>query len=124
MGTINSKLDNLKEADIWSFILFALFKLRELPEYSAISELAYILDKQNLINLCEYFGGLTITIPKIEDLELMIKALLVYQYIEVDKLEYSAAIEKLGYTDSSRKIKAMYLQVRELLNQYGIQSRG
>lgn len=26
-------------------------------EYSSLSELAYILDKDNLLNLCEFFGG-------------------------------------------------------------------
>ena len=96
MGTINTKLNNLKESDMWNFILFTLFKLRELPEYSAISELAYVLDKQNLINLCEYFGGLTLTIPTIDDLELTIQALLVYQYVECDHMSFEQAIQKLN----------------------------
>lgn len=125
MGTINSKLDNLKDSDLWSFILFALFKMRELPEYSAISELAYVLDKQNLINLCEYFGGLTITIPTIDELELMIKALIVYQYVEIEKLSYKEAIDKLGYSDNtSRKLKTRYLSIKELLDSYSFSSRG
>ena len=44
--SVNNKnnLNNLKETDVWSFILFALFKMREIPEYTSLSELIYILD--------------------------------------------------------------------------------
>ena len=125
MGTINSKLNNLKESDIWSFILFALFKMREIPEYSAISELAYILDKTNLINLCEYFGGLTITIPTIEELEITIQSLIVYQYIEVDKLTYDEAVAKINISDAnSRKLKNAFIQIKDVLNNYSLKTRG
>ena len=125
MGTINTKLNNLKESDMWNFILFTLFKLRELPEYSAISELAYVLDKQNLINLCEYFGGLTVTIPTIDDLEITIQALLVYQYVECDHVSFEEAIKKLNTQDVNyRKIKNTYLKIKELLTSYSFKSRG
>lgn len=125
MGTINSKLNNLKETDIWSFILFALFKMREIPEYSCVSELAYILDKENLINLCEYFGGLTITIPTIEDLEITIQSLLVYQYVDLGDLSYSEALAKIRVSDANaRKLKNSYVQIKNILANYSFKSRG
>ena len=52
--------------DIYSIILFIIFKIKKLPEYAALSELVYVLDKDSLLKLCEYFGGTTIKIPTIE----------------------------------------------------------
>ena len=72
------ELNNLKSQDIYSLILFALYKLREIPEYSTLSELAYIVDKENLLKLCEYFGGTTIHIPTIDELESILYSLLLY----------------------------------------------
>ena len=63
--TIKEELQKLHEPDIWSLLLFVLFKIKDIPEYSGISELAYILDRKNLLKLCEYFGGTTITMPTI-----------------------------------------------------------
>ena len=124
MGTINTKLNNLKEADVWSFILFALYKMREIPEYSGLSELAYILDKENLINLCEYFGGLTITIPTIEDLEITIQSLLMYQYVDLNNLSYEEARNKIRISDAhARKLKNSYVQIKNILANYSFKSR-
>ena len=75
MNNYNSNIDNLKKRDVYSLMLFVLYKLRDIPEYSSISELAYILDKDNLLRLCEYFGGITLTIPTIDELESIIYSL-------------------------------------------------
>ena len=57
MSKTNQELLSIKELDIYSLILFALFKLRDIPDYLVLSELVYVLDKDNLLKLCEYFGG-------------------------------------------------------------------
>ena len=84
MSTIRKELDNLKMTDTFSLILFVLYKIRDVEEYSTISELAYILDKDALLDLCEYFGGMSIKIPSIDELESIINSLLLYQYINID----------------------------------------
>ena len=56
-------ITTLKDIDIYSLSMFVLYKLTEIPEYSAISELPYVLDKDNMLRLCEYFGGRALTIP-------------------------------------------------------------
>lgn len=124
MGLINNELDNLKNSDILSFILFTLFKLRESNEYSAISELAYILDKENLFRLCEYFGGLTITIPTVDDLEITLNALLLYKYVDVDKIDFEEAYLNIKDGIDKLELKKCYLKIRELLQDYDISSRG
>ena len=49
---IKQELNKLKEMDVWSLMLFVLYNYQNIPEYSSISELAYILDKKNLLKLC------------------------------------------------------------------------
>ena len=52
-----------KDKDTYSLAMFILYKLTNIPEYSINGELPYILDKKNLLNFCNYFGGRTIRVP-------------------------------------------------------------
>lgn len=90
-----SDLDSLKVNDIYSLILFALYKYKNIPQYSTLSELVYILDKDSLLKLCEYFGGMTIKIPTIEDIEILIYALLVYQKVDIQGEDFSVVLKEL-----------------------------
>lgn len=77
MTNIND-LDLLKETDIYSMALFILYKFMEVPEYSSLCELPYILDKENLLKLCQYFGGQTIKIPTVLEFKGILNAILLY----------------------------------------------
>lgn len=117
--TIKEELNQLKETDVYSMLLFVLYQMKGLPEYSVLSELAYILDKQNLLNLCEYFGGLTITIPTIDELESLLNSLLMYQYIDIEGLSYMEAINKIGFNSFDlRKVKKDYSKLSKILENY------
>lgn len=121
---IKQELQKLKEPDIWGFMLFALYKIREVPEYSSTSELAYILDKPNFLRLCEYFGGCTLKIPTVEEVELLLYGLLLYQYIDIDKISMDEAAVLLQNADYSLKeIKNSYKDIKELLTNYELSSR-
>lgn len=118
---IKEELVKLKEMDVYSLILFALFKLKDIPEYSVLSELAYILDKDNLLKLCEYFGGITITVPTIDELECLVYSLVLYQYVDIDKMEYDKAVKLIGHRSSDlRKVKSGYSKLKEILQQYDL----
>lgn len=123
MSKIKENLITLKEMDIWTLLLFALYKIKDLPEYSTLSELAYILDKKSLLKLCEYFGGITMTIPTIEDLENLTKSLLLYQYTIIEHKTYDEAIELLGDTDNLRLIKSNYVKLCNILDKYTFSER-
>ena len=123
MSKIKENLITLKEMDIWTLLLFALYKIKDLPEYSTLSELAYILDKKSLLKLCEYFGGITMTIPTIEDLENLTKSLLLYQYTIIEHKTYDEAIELLGDTDNLRLIKSNYVKLCNILDKYNFSER-
>ena len=120
-----TELNKLTKPDLMSFMLFALYKIKEVPKFSAISELAYVLDLNNLLKLCEYFGGTTIQIPTIIELESLVRAFLFYQYVDIGGMSYSDAIKLLKYDSQEYSIiKQDYLQLKEFLNEYQTSPRG
>lgn len=116
---LKDALNNLSSNDIYSLMLFALYKLRDVPQYSALSELVYILDRESLLKLCEYYGGLTIKIPTINDIESVVYSLILYEYVDVEGMKYEDAIKKLGYkTTDLRKIKSDYIALKTVLKDF------
>lgn len=121
---ITHGLNSLKERDLYSLSLFCLYKLIGIPEYSSLSEMAYILDKENLLNLCEYFGGQTIKIPTIDELESLVYSLLLYQYVKIEKMDYADAIALIGHESKDlRAVKANYRKLVEVLSEYSFTGR-
>ena len=122
--TIKSELNKLRTTDLFSLLLFVLYKIRNIEEYSTISELAYVLDKDNLLNLCEYFGGITIRIPTIDELEGVVNSLLVYQYVNIDGYDYKEAVKKIGFDSTQlRQVKKDYNKIVEILKDYSFTKR-
>lgn len=118
-SNIKPKLDELKSTDIYSMILFALYKLKEIPEYSTLSELVYILNKESLMNLLNYFGGLTITIPTQNELKVVVNALLLYQFIQLENKDINEAIKLLDIDESLiKEVKLTYFKLSEILDKY------
>lgn len=121
---IKTELEKLKSVDIYSLLMFALFKIKDTKEYSTLSELCYLLDKKDFLKLCEYFGGLTITIPTIEEVEDLVMSLLLYQQVDIDGVDYEQAMENiLKKTSNEKKIKATYVELKEVLKNYEFTSR-
>ena len=121
---IKKDLENLKQIDIYSLLLFSLYKMIPIPEYSSIAELVYILDKDNMLNLCEYFGGQTIKIPTIKELESLVYSLLLFQYTKIDNMDYDQAIELIGHESKDlREVKANYRKLLEVLANYDFKPR-
>lgn len=120
---IKNEINNLKTADIYSLMMFALYKMSDISEYSALSQLAYILDKDSLLKLCEFYGGLTITIPTIEELENMLYALLLYQEVDIEHKDYNKALEVLHKKDLPiDAIENNYVNVKDILKNYNFNS--
>lgn len=122
---LKDDLTLLKTNDIYSLSMFMLYRLVDDPEYAAISELPYILDKENMLALCEYFGGRTIKIPTIEELYSIMHTLLIYQYVHIDHKSFSEAVELAGYKNKDiRKIQKTYNKLSKVLDKYGFKIRG
>ena len=121
---ISEELSRLRETDIYSLILFALYKVREVPELSPTPELVYVLDKENFLKLCEYFGGQTIRIPTIKDLEILVYALVVYQFVYIEGKTFDEAVASAGDVPCDmREFKSKYGRLCETLEQYSFFSR-
>ena len=78
-SNILKALEELDKQDIYSLILFTLYRLKDVSEYSVLSELVYILDEKSFSRFLSYFEGQTIKIPRIQDLKNIINALLFYE---------------------------------------------
>lgn len=121
---IKQNISTLKDTDIYSLSMFALYKLGNIPEYNAVSELPYILDKTNMLNLCKYFGGRTIKIPTVDELYSIMNLLLLYQYVNIEGIDYCKACEMVGYDSKDlRRVKTLYQQLCEILSKYDIKGR-
>lgn len=119
MNRKKQEISSLKDLDIYSLILFALFKLRDIPDYLVLSELIYVLDKDNMLKLCEYFGGQDIHIPTIEELESIVYSLLLYQYIDIENYQIDEALQLLNRPAKElEKIQLDYQQIRKVMQNY------
>ena len=116
---IKSNIENLKQADFYSILLFALYKMNEIPEYSSLSQMAYVLDQKNLLNFFEYFGGQTIKVPTIQEMESLTYSLLLYQYVKIDNIPYEEALELVGHKSCElRQVKKKYNALCQVLENY------
>lgn len=116
---VKEKLEGLEMTDVYSMILFAVYKMKDIPEYSTLSELAYILDNDSLFNFLEYFGGMTIKVPTMKEFKLVINALLLYQYVDIEGIPFQQALKLLDSEDyKAAEIKSCYFKVKEVLNNY------
>lgn len=122
--SIKKDLNILDNADLYSSAMFILYKLTDIPEYTTISEIPYILDRENTLSLCEYFGGRTIKIPTVEELYSIMNILLLYQYVNIEKMDYNQATKLIGYKSKDlRQIKSIYMKVCGVLDKYEFKHR-
>lgn len=108
-NNIKDNLEHFKEVDVYSFILFALYKMSDLPEYSTLSELVYTMDRKSLFNFLECFGGTTIRVPTTRELKLVVNALLVYELVNIDNKDLNIVI---------RELDTQGFQISDILNVY------
>ena len=112
-------LEQLEEKDIYSLLLFVLYKLKDDKKYSTLSELVYILDKNSLFNLLSVFGGLTITIPKTKDMKLVVAGLLIYQLVNLEGRDLTASVKEVKtgeYTEA--ELREVYLKICDVVKDY------
>ena len=121
-NNISRNLNALHLSDIYSLMLFILFKVQEIPEYAVASELCYLLDGANMTRLLTYFAGKTVTFPTESEMAILANALLMYQYINIDGETFTAAQEKLDKLTRKEKEKVtdLYIQILPIMKQYNI----
>lgn len=120
--SIKENLDTLHLSDVYSLMLFVLYKVQEIPDYAILSELCYLLDGSNLNRLFTYFAGQAVTFPTKADMTILTNALLLYQYVQVDGLTYPEGEAKLeGLKASERKkVLDLYVKLLPIMANYNI----
>ena len=118
-SNIEKALNELDKTDVYSMILFALYKLREVPDYLTLSEFSYILDNKSLLNFLDYYGGMTLTVPTKKDFDVVINALLLYQDVNIENIEFSKALRSINKQENDiDEIKKAYFKLCDVLKNY------
>lgn len=116
-NNIDEALDKLTETDVWSLMLFALWRIKEIPEYATLSELMYILDNESALRFFDYYGGQTLKVPTKQEFKNMINALLLYQYVNIEGKDFAEALKEIG-SDKLKEAKEDYIKISSILSKY------
>ncbi len=116
---ITEALQTLNKTDVYSLLLFTIFKMHDIPEYASLSELCYVLDGNNMSKFLAYYGGMTIKIPTLRDMRLMTQALLLFQYVNLEKGSFDEALEVVcGNEFTATEITEAYKKITEVVANY------
>lgn len=120
--TIKENLDTLQISDIYSLMFFILYKIQDIPEYATLSEICYLLDGNNLLRLLTYFAGKTVKIPTESEFTILLNALLMYKYININGESFASAQEKITEVTAKQmeQITNLYLKIIPIINEYNI----
>lgn len=114
---IKQDLEKLNTNDIYSLILFAIFQLNKSPEYAVLSELIYAVDRDSLLNMCKQFGGMSIRIPTLEELNIVLEALLLYCSVNLDGNSLEDSMSAIS-DDKQEEILNVYDTIIGVISDY------
>ena len=117
--SLYNNLSNINNADTLSVVLFILYKLGDSDEYGTFSKLSYILDRKEVLDMCEVFGGMTIKVPTLQELQKITQGLLLYTNVVINKQPMKKAIEEMDLTKNEQdQTIGVYEQICEVLKDY------
>lgn len=121
---INKVLSKFKEPDVYALICGYLYEFKNIPEYSIISELAYLLNSESFVNLVDYFEGQTFTVPTKNEFQSAIKVLLLLQYFEVEGRPWKDSLIAAGYETCDGKAAQIQLnKLKSCIEKYNFNNR-
>lgn len=113
---IKDTIKYLGDHQIYSLLLFALYKMiGEDKKYSILSELIYLLGREDFIKLCTFYGGKEIKIPTLNELDRLLKGLLLYSEVDIEGKDMNETIKK--YNIGVRCIPC-YEEIKECLKDF------
>ena len=103
-------------SDIYYMALALLHVLRDEGSYTDTSRLALILDEENFDRLIDNCGGMTITIPTRDEVNISLKSLIYYQLTSMHHLSNKEAMERSGLSIvDAAKVQAKSRRIRGYL---------
>lgn len=125
MGKIKRKtqiveaLNSLNKTDIYSLMLFTLYKLHDDPEYTTLTELIYLLDRDSLAKFFKMYEGMTIKVPKTREIRLILQALCLFQYVNLEKGTYEEGLKGVLDDDFTEdEINTVYKKLVDVVANY------
>lgn len=116
---IVASLNDLSKEDTYSFLMFTLYKLKDDPQWTGLSELCYLLDGDSLSKLLTYYGGMTIKIPTLKDFRLILKALTIYDYVNLQGNDFDSALKTVRDAEfQEEELKETYKKVLGVVSDY------
>ena len=116
--SIKTNVQKLREKDLYSLIMYAIYKCTGEPRYSTLSELIYTLDRESLLKFCAVFGGTTIKVPTIDELKIFANGLLVYDLVSKGST-VSAAWSATGLDSKYKKdVLKAYSTILDVMKDY------
>ncbi len=116
---IKESLNRLSRTDVYSMLLFIIYKMKDLPEYSTLSELIYVMDKDNLVKFISFFGGTTIKVPTLEEFRTVTQAMLLYQFVNLENGDLQEGLEVIcdkNYKKDS--VLEAYMKIVDIASDY------
>lgn len=121
---INQVFMNMQTSDTYSLLCSFLYEMKNIPGYSPLSELCYMLDRDSFEKLLIYFEGKTVTFPTKEEFVDAVRMVKLYQYYEVEKRPWKDCVLLAGYESSSGKLAHNKLEkLKETLEKYNFGNR-
>lgn len=116
---VTEALNSLNKEDIYSLMLFTLYKMKDIPDYLTLTQLCYILDGDSLNRFLRYYGGMTITIPTEHQLKLVLQALSLYQYVNLESGDFESGLKAVvSHEYDKDEVKEIYAKIIEVLADY------
>lgn len=118
---------NLNKKDTFSFILSAIYAAEADPDYSVLADLIYMLDEDKFKKFMALFEGQTIKIPSIRRLTLMLEALMVYAYVDIEGKPLQSVMAQLGTCNNpgtSDNGPAEYVKLKKLIEEKKVEIGG
>ena len=98
--SLKKNIEKLNKEDTYALMMVLLYASKNNPKYSALNELAYLMDEASFKNFIKYYGGQIIRVPTYEEMENSLKTLLLYQFYKVESQDWQTALKLAGFSPS------------------------
>lgn len=117
-------LSFLNKQDTYAFLLSSIIASSADERYAFLNDLLYALDEKSFKNFITLFEGQTIKIPSHKELTKMLKAILIYAHVDVNKEELIPTLKAMGYTDLYTGGPTEYKRLKKLISQKNLNIGG
>lgn len=116
--SLYKNLDELSDSDTLTVIMFILGQLQTDKQYGVLSKLAYILNRDQFLSMCEIFGGTTIKIPTVEEFKIVLYGIQLYVRVNINKEEFEQAISDVDQSINRQLIVETYTSICDIMKEF------